>query len=259
MTRLPHPQPNLFTPVTRRRRRPEIIAERIKALIRDAGLVPGDRLPQEKELMERFSAAKGTVREAMKSLETQGLIVTRTGPGGGAFVSRLSGDHAMELLANYFFFSPPGLSEIYTLRRLLEPEIARSVAGQLAPSDLRRLEATMRLYDHPPADAEELVRQRVAELDFHSVLAELSPNPVLGFVAGLMQNLLRDLPVCRRIYAETAPGPREVGLLFQMRLMSAISENRPDDAYRIAAEHMAEAERYMLARAAELDPNGDVR
>ncbi len=65
------------------RRRPEEIADRIKDVIRSDALRPGDRLPQEKELIDQFKAAKGTVREAMKALETQGLIFTRSGPGGG--------------------------------------------------------------------------------------------------------------------------------------------------------------------------------
>ncbi|MCA1490618.1 FadR/GntR family transcriptional regulator [Sinorhizobium alkalisoli] len=242
----------LYVPAERTRRRPEAIAERIKDFIRTERLLPGDRLPQEKTLIEEFKAAKGTVREAMKTLETQGLIYTRSGPGGGAFVAQPSAQHAMELLGAYFFFDQPNLSEIYAIRKALEPEIAALLAGHLRPAQLAELESTIRIYDQTPENVDEQYRQRVAELDFHSQLAQLCPNRLLGFLCGLMHNLLRDLPLARRIYADPKPTSREEGLLFQYRLMAALKDGRSEEARAIAREHMDFAERYMLARAEAL-------
>lgn len=241
-----------FVPVERSRRRPEAIADRIRDTIRANGLLPGDRLPQEKELIDGFKAAKGTVREAMKALETQGLVYTRSGPGGGAFVARPSARHAMELLGNYFFFDQPSLADIYAIRKVLEPELAALLAGNVEADDLARLEHTIRIYDHPPTDLDEQYHQRIAELDFHSLLAELSPSPLLGFLCGLMHNLLRELPVARQIYADPAPASREEGLLFQHRLMAALKQGRSDAARRITYDHMVTAERYMIDKATEI-------
>ncbi|QLF71489.1 FadR family transcriptional regulator (plasmid) [Peteryoungia desertarenae] len=243
----------LFTPAKRSRRRPELIADRIKDLIRDQRLQPGDRLPQEKDLIQLFSAAKGTVREAMKALETQGLIKTRSGPGGGAFVSRLSGSHALELLDNVFFFERPSLTDIYAVRKALEPEVAALLAGKVSASDLARLEDTIRIYDHSPVDLSEQYQQRMAELDFHSLLAQLCPNPVLGFACVFAQNMLRNLPLARRIYADPEPASREEGLLFQYRLLAALKDGRAEEAYDVSRQHMIAAERYMLSRAEKLD------
>ena len=239
----------LFTPAGKTKRRPEAIADRMKEYIRSEGLAPGDRLPQERALIARFKAAKGTVREAMKALETQGLVFTRSGPGGGAFVAKPSAQHAMELLSTHFFFDQPSLSDIYAIRKILEPEVAVLLAGQVTGVQLALLESTIRLYDHPPDDLEEQYRQRVAELDFHSQLAQFCPKPLLGFLCGLMHNLLRELPAARRIYADESAVSREEGLSFQYRLMAALKDGRTEDARRIAAEHMAFAEAYMLARA----------
>lgn len=238
----------LYTPAGKTRRRPEAIAERVKDYIREEGLAPGDRLPQERELIDRFKAAKGTVREAMKTLETQGLVFTRSGPGGGAFVAQPSARHAMELLSTHFFFDQPTLCDIYAIRKVLEPEVAALLAGHVSDAQLARLESTIRIYDHPPGDLDEQYRQRVAELDFHSQLAQLCPNPLLGFLCGLMHNLLRELPVARRIYADPTAVSREEGLSFQYRLMAALKDGRSEDARRIAADHMAFAETYMRLR-----------
>jgi len=54
--------------------------------------------------------------------------------------------------------------------------------------------------DDPARNTAEEYRQRLAELDFHAVLSELCPNPVLGFLCGFLQNLLKNLTICRRIY-----------------------------------------------------------
>lgn len=236
----------------RTRRRPEAIADRIKDVIRTDGLRPGDRLPQEKQLIDEFKAAKGTVREAMKALETQGLVYTRSGPGGGAFVAEPSARHAMEMVGSFFFFDQPSLEDIYALRKLVEPEVAASLAGHVSDADLVRLEDTMRIYDRPPADLDDQYRQRLAELEFHSLLALLCPNRLLGFLSGLTHHLLRDLVVARAIYADPTPASREEGLIFQHRLLAALKEGRAGDARRIAREHMAAAEKYMLSKAREV-------
>lgn len=241
-----------LAPARRIKRRPEEIGDRIKEYIRAERLIPGDRLPQERDLIEAFKAAKGTVREAMKALETQGLIFTRSGPGGGAFVARPSAQHAMELLSTHFFFDQPSLSDIYAIRKALEPEVAALLAGKVTTEQLIALEDTIRIYDHPPADLDEQYRQRVAELDFHAILARLCPNPLLGFLVGLTHNLLREHPAACRIYADPAPLSREEGLSFQYRMLAALKEGRGEDAHTIASEHMMFAERYMLGRAAAL-------
>lgn len=235
----PEPHPG------RRLKRTDDIAERVKDLIVEKALAPGDRLPNERELIDQFQASKSTVREALKSLETQGLIRSRTGPGGGTFVASLSGSRAMELLGNYFFYRQPSIGDIYAVRIKLEPELAASVVGHLRDEDYRKLQDTMQIYAQSPRDRQEEYRQRLAELDFHSVLAELCPNPVLGFMCGFMQNLLRNLTICRRIYGEPNPELRESGLHYQIQLIRALKDQDANAARRIMLEHMEQARRYM--------------
>jgi DNA-binding FadR family transcriptional regulator len=229
----------------RRLKRTDDIAERIKDLIVEQSLKPGDRLPNERELIDHFHASKSTVREALKGLETQGLVRSRTGPGGGTFVDQLSGSRAMELLSNFFFFRQPSIGDIYAVRIKLEPDLAVSVIGHLRDEDYETLQRTMRLYERPPRDRGEEYRQRLAELDFHSVLAELSPNPILGFICGFMHNLLRNLTICRHIYGSPNPELREAALHYQIQLIRALKAEDADAARKIMLEHMESARRYM--------------
>jgi DNA-binding FadR family transcriptional regulator len=234
------------------KKRPASIADEMKDWIVLHKLRPGDRLPGERELIERFQASKGTIREALRVLETQGLVRSRTGPGGGTFVGALSEGRAMELLGNYFFFQNPTIGDIYALRRILEPELAASVAGRLDEAAFKRLEQTMQIYVEPPQDLEEERRQRHAELDFHSILVDYCPNPVLAFTCRFLQLLLRDLTVCRRIYEEPNPDLRESGLSYQVRLLRALRRGNAEAAHAIMFDHMCAAQRYMEEREAVL-------
>ena len=229
-----------------RARREGRIGEQIKEMIIHRGLRPGDRLPAERELMEQFRASKGSVREALSALKSEGLVRTRTGPGGGVFLTDMDAPRAMSLLSNYFLFRTPTIDDIYAIRCGLEPELAASVAGHLSEEDFDRLERTMRIYDAPPRTAEEEYHQRMAELDFHSVLAELCPNPVLGLFCGFLQTLLREMAVCRRIYDAPHPDLRDTAMHYQIPLMQALRDSDAEEARRIMAEHMQAARDYMV-------------
>jgi GntR family transcriptional regulator, transcriptional repressor for pyruvate dehydrogenase complex len=248
------PSPGTTKPLhkPRAKKRPLRIAEEMKDWIVVRGLQPGDRLPGEREMIDRFQASKGTIREALRVLETQGLVRSRTGPGGGTFVEALSETKAMELLGNYFFFKNPTIGDIYALRRILEPELAAGIAGRLTEADFKRLEQTMQIYVEPPQDLEEERRQRLAELDFHSILVDYCNNSVLAFMCRFLQSLLRDLTVCRRIYEEPNPDLRESGLSYQVRLLRALRREDAGAAREIMFKHMCTAQRYMEEREAVL-------
>ncbi|MEQ9332550.1 FCD domain-containing protein [Thalassobaculum sp.] len=235
-----------------RRRRQDSIGEQIKDLIIEQGLRPGERLPGESALMARFGASKGSIREALSALRSEGIIRTRTGPGGGVFLSEIGTGRAIAHLSNYFLFRTPSVTDIYDVRCELEPELAASVAGRLSEVDFARLERTMRLYDAPPATAEEEYQQRMAELDFHSVLAELCPNPVLGLFCGFLQTLLREMAVCRRIYDAPHPELRDTALHYQIHLMRALRASDAGAARTVMAEHMIAARDYMVRMEASI-------
>ena len=225
--------------------RASAVSETIKDWIAAKGMEPGDRLPQEPDLIKTFGVSKGTMREALKMLETQGLVQTRTGPGGGAFISQMPARRARALLANYFFFKDLSIQDIYELRMSLEPELASELALRLGEQEIATLRACMYIYDHPPATIEEEQRQRIAELEFHERLAEFSANPLLGYFCGFLVSLLKDLAVCQRIYRRPNPELRERGLSYQAQLIEAFEARDANAARSIMKAHMAAAKRLM--------------
>ncbi len=234
----------------KRPKRPETIASHIRDLIVEQGLQPGDRLPASWLQGDELTASRGTMREAMKILQIQGLITSKTGPGGGAFISALTHEQAIQLLDNLFLFFQPSIADIYALRKLLEPELAADVSGRLSEQGHNDLQQTIRLYQDEPRTAQEEYEQRMAELEFHSVLARHCSNALLGFVCTFLISLLRDTTECRAIYADPHPELREAGLGYQVSLLRAIKAGNHDRARQIMSDHMLKAEQYMLERAA---------
>lgn len=215
-------------------------------------LRPGDRLPTEADLMAEFGAAKGTVREAMRLLEAQGLIRSRTGPGGGVFVHEVPEAQAQALLANYFFFRNPSIGDIYQSRRMLEPELAAGLAGKLSEANLTELANALAPYSDPPRTVEESEVQRIAELQFHEILAGFSENPILAFQCRFLVKLLKELAVCQKIYRRRIPGFRRQGRDYQSRLVDALRRSDASLAREIMAAHMDAARKVMEAQEAEI-------
>ena len=233
----------------KKRKRPDVVADAIRERIILAGLQPGARIPSDWISEDAHHVSRGTLREALKILEVQGLIRTRTGPGGGTFVSAINPDQALLLLDNLFLFDPPSIADIYAIRKALEPELAAGLAGKLSESQLDVLKQTIRLYENEPANAEEEYRMRLSELDFHTALAGFSENRLLGFVCSFMVSLLRDMTECRAIYSEPNPHLRERGLSYQIALVRALKAGDAERARMVMAAHMVEAEVYMRERA----------
>lgn len=75
----------MFSPYQSKRAFEEI-SEQIKKAILAKKLKPGERLPSERSLAEQFQVGRLTVREALRTLETQGFVQIRKGSGGGAFI-----------------------------------------------------------------------------------------------------------------------------------------------------------------------------
>ncbi|MCP1168585.1 FCD domain-containing protein [Limimaricola sp. ASW11-118] len=229
----------------RRRSRPIRVAEAIKEWVVEQGLQPGDRLPGETDLIERFGMSKGTIREAMRLLQAQGLVETKTGPGGGSFVGEVSTERAHALLANYFYFRDISIADIYQLRVALEPEVAASLAGRLSVDQLADLRSIIDDYAEPAGDPEEERAQHVASLRFHAKLASFADNALLGFIIGFMSQILADLTVYKQLYAAPNVELWRTGRQHQLDLLDALERGDAQEARSIMRSHMEMAWRMM--------------
>jgi len=189
----------LSRPLRRKRQKlSDVIVESVKRSIVTDALKPGDRLPTERELMESFQCSKGSAREALKALEVEGLVSTRTGPSGGAYLNQAGTEPASRALRNYLHFQHLDGEQVYQLRKVIEVELAVSVLGRLSEDDYIALQANVDFCSAPEDSEAGQREQRLAELEFHNLLARACPNPLLSFMAQFLNDLLRDLVVLKK-------------------------------------------------------------
>lgn len=231
-------------PVPQPPKRSDLVAEEIKRLMTSKNLLPGDRLPRENELQELFNVSKGTVREALKSLEVQGLIKVSTGPGGGGMAVEVPLDRAFQLLQNYLFFKEVSIEDIYRVRYLLEPELAASAVPHLTEEEFDALERNIQICDPGLESQIDPYTQRQEDLTFHDILASASPNPFLRFVCEMVNQMLRQLTVYdnkMKLREQQKFGATNVD--FHRQLLTAARARDVEGVRELMSEHMRDAQR----------------
>ncbi len=224
-----------------------IVAE-IRRWIITQRLKPGDRLITEKELMETFQASRGSVREALKALQHQGLIRLKPGVNGGAEVASMSYARTSQFLRNHFYFQDLTWAQIYDLRRQLEPQLAVDVLPFLDADDYQALEETIRICEanmRPGGDRDAL---RHAEIDFHAVLARRCPNPLTRFICRFLNDLMGELTVTRNIVDPGGERFSADNVNAHRRLLEAMRAGDAAALERLMADHIEEAACFVCAR-----------
>lgn len=222
-------------------KRSDLVAEEIKRLITEKNLSPGDRLPRESELQAQFEVSKGTIREALKSLEVQGLVKISTGPTGGGTIIEVTLDRTLQLLQNYLFFKDVTIEDIYAARRVLEPELAAGAVPHLTEADFAALDHSIACCD-PISSQEDMLSQRREDVNFHDILAAANPNPFLRFTCELINEMIRQLIVFGNSTPKTEQrrfGQANADIHRQITL--AAREKDVDKVRELMVQHMTEA------------------
>ncbi len=214
------------------------IIQQIRQSILSGRLLPGHRLPAEKELMVEFGVSKQTIREALRALEVLGFLEIRKGVNGGAVVIEVSEQTARDTIANYLHFKSVSIQSLSETRRLTEPYLARLAAERMTPEDIAELEEIYETH-RQALDRGELVHGGENEVGFHTRIAEASDNPVLILIMDFVHSLLREIKL------ELQPG---LGFSWMVsaahgRIIEAI---KTGDGERAAAEklrHIEEVEK----------------
>ena len=222
-------------------KRSDLVAQEVKHLITQKNLSPGDRLPREGELQEQFQVSKGTIREALKSLEVQGLVTISTGPSGGGTIVEVPLERTLQFMQNYLFFQEVTIDDIYTVRQMLEPELAAGAVPHLTEADFEALEHSISCCD-PTQSREDLVTQRREDVNFHDILAAANPNPFLRFSCELINEMIRQLIV----FGNRTPQAEhrrfgEANAQFHRDIVQAARARDAEAVRALMAQHMRDA------------------
>src|SRR6201994_62236 len=224
-------EPELFSRVSVGRIS-EIIVEQIRLLMRQGQLKPGDRLPPERDLCERFGVSRVTVREALRMLESSGLVEIRVGARGGAFVTAPSSDRVGEGLADLLTLSVISAADVTEVRMILEVGMVPQVCERATEEDLVSLEKICER-------SEEALRNGDYSMDFslefHTRVAQATHNPALEM---LVESFRGPILMSLREAKEVAPEMGGLGTKEHEKFIEAVRRRDAEDASRIMREHL---------------------
>lgn len=227
----------------------DTVIDQIMELISTGALKAGDRLPTEHGLSEQLGVGRSSVREALKALETLGLV---TRSREGAFVSS---NASMPALTKALYVDMLAreleIRHVYQARRLLECELGELAAKNVTDEDVDEIEALCRAMESIP-DTE--IQQHVRlDRQFHRTLSELAGNPVMTRLWEVAFEVL--LEVRQRI-PFTPQNIRHSDARHRL-LLEALRERDPAKVRRTIAETLQDGEARLVERLAQLDAEND--
>jgi len=220
----------------------ENIVEQIRKALSEGRLKPGDKLPPEKELIEKFQVSKVTLREAIRSLETLGFLEIRKGLSGGAFVKEIDMQKARESFFNIFVFKNLSLSDLSEVRLILEPYAAEKAALAITDDELETLGKLNKQCEHILSNQISFTLHK-NEIEFHRIIGSISRNPILMFILDFIDNILVDANEILK------PGKdfSEKVLSAHVQIHKALSERDAKKAREEMIKHVEQVERDLIA------------
>jgi len=164
----------------------ELVAKQLRNQIVRGELKEGDTLSSEGELMAAFGVSRPTLREAVRILESEGLISVTRGARGGAVVHRPDIGVATRHISFILQSSGATLVDVYRVRMLVEPVAARVVAESGSKNASRLLRACL---NEGQARFDNDVAYGAALAEFHNKLIELAGVPVLSLLMGMLNDI----------------------------------------------------------------------
>lgn len=215
------------------------VAEDLRRLIFNGELVKGQQLSPERDLAESLGVSRVVVREAIRALESDGLIMVREGAGGGTFVTHDFDKPLTASLNNHLAGGAITLDHLFELRLMLEPPAAAMAALRGSPEEVTELDQIVGAAEALTDDSEAL---RAANLEFHRRMVALAGNPLLS---SLCETVLA-------ILVESLKGRLNVDLSlrvlsFHRRIVEAIKAGRAEEARALTAQDLEQLhKRYQM-------------
>ena len=223
--------------ITRRRLSDEV-ADRLEGLIHSGEFELGDKLPSERDLMERFSVGRPSVREALFALQKMGLVEITSGER--ARVTKPTPETVLNGLTgtvHHMLTDAQGVRHLQEARLFFEAGLARDAARLAKETDIARLEEA--LVENHAALGDEQAFERT-DVNFHYVLAQIPSNPVfvaiheavVGWLTEQRNTALRNSGVAKGAYD------------WHAKIFHAIAEHDVDGAELAMRGHLGDVSKF---------------
>ena len=225
-------------PGTEKRYAYTVVVERICDRIRAGALLPGDRLPPERQLARELAVSRTSVRQALQALAERGVVKSRQ--GDGTFVAdELTGSFPGDAILDVLNRERGVLGDILEFRRLLEPQIAALAARRIDAAGIDRLKVVVcdqqraLLAGRPDA---------ALDAEFHRLLAECAGNRVLVRVMAALRATVDETRAARL----RTSGRQNASMEGHLRLLDALEARDAAAAHAAMEQHIAEIGTHLL-------------
>jgi DNA-binding FadR family transcriptional regulator len=234
----------------KRREKPQQIADELRQLIMAGELDEGESLGNEPDLIERFGVSRPSMREALRILETEGLISVRRGVFGGVVAHRPDQRQTARTAALILQTRNVSLADVFEVRTIIEPAAVRMIA-----SSRGRRKASQRLTELITDEEHAIddpVAFGVANARFHQVLVAMAGNETLIIVYEMLNEVVARAvtAVSRADSGSGSVATRRRGVRSQRRLVDLIEAGDAEAAEEHWRTHMAVVGRVMLGQQA---------
>lgn len=213
------------------------IARQIEEAIINGELKPHDRLPSERELQQLFGVGRASVREAVRILESNGLVEVRTGAiSGGIFVKPLTTSTTVDGLQRLFLVEKISEKELIEYRIAIEGITVYWAATRATKKEIEEIEEIIEVME-----GECNWKQfHDADLEFHLAIARAAKNRInLLVMLAIRQTLLRIMQTTFANIMERSQ-VRETLIEEHKKILSLIKSGKPKEARSIMIEHITD-------------------
>lgn len=219
----------MFSPTIKRQNIYQQLVEHLQQYIIDNSLRPGDRLPTEAELAARFRVSRQSVREAVKVLESIGVIETR--PRDGSRLTKMSTQSLTDHLRFFFELDGATVKEMAAARRVIECAFVPVIIENADESDFQRMEAAIQRMREHTRRGETFAE---ADMAFHQALATATKNRVMAGFGAMVQQFFIHLR--NRIKADEVKQRRSI--LEHEEILKALREKDAAAAQSAIEQHL---------------------
>jgi GntR family transcriptional repressor for pyruvate dehydrogenase complex len=159
--------------------------EQIRRYILSGAVQPGQRLPSERDLAEQLGVGRNSVREALRVLETLGLIDIRI--GDGTYLAQDTSSNIGRSIGLSLAVHGGTIVEIISARRMIEVAAVGVAAQEASAEEVQLLEQELERMEAQPADIREYLK---ADMMFHRLLGRMTHNPIVAHVIDSLITML---------------------------------------------------------------------
>ena len=212
------------------------IISKIKDLINFKNLEPGDKLPSERMLSDKFEVSRSNVREAIQKLEFYGLL--KSIPQSGTFVANIGVIAMNGMISDILRLDDSDFKSLVETRILLELKTARLAALRRTEEDLIKLQEALDAYREKVINGEDAVQE---DLLFHLAIARASGNSSMNtFMLIITPEIITNFEK----YHVCDAGLAQTGIIEHQAIFDAIKSQNPQLAKKKMKEHFKELYKY---------------